>query len=87
MYLLNIFHSGGVWILPVLVYGASAHLFMMAYKASKSGSLTGGGNGKPLVESDQNVPIYRTWPFAWASVLFVVATIMLFMIATDYKGV
>lgn len=87
MTLLNIFHSGIIWVFPFICYGAAIYLFMQAYKASKSGSVTGGGGGFPRVESDQNVSMFKTWPFYWGVGLVIVGTVILIMIATDYKGV
>ena len=85
--LLNIFHSGGAWILPFLPLIGAIICFVKGYKASKSGSWVGGGDGKPLQDGGGNVSFTSTWGFKWGVGLVVAAIAIFVWIASDYKGV
>lgn len=87
MTLLNIFNSGGLWLLPTVTFVMFLVTLYKAYLASKSGSVTGGGNLKPRVESSQNVPIYKTAMFKWSMCWLAATIILLWWLIVDYKGV
>lgn len=85
--LLNIFNSGGLWLLPTVTTIVFFVTLYKAYKASKSGSVIGGGNLVNRSESKQNVPIYKTSMFKWSMCWLVATIILLWWLIVDYKGV
>lgn len=82
MTLANIFHSGGLWIIPFGLFAAAFYTLYRAYLASKSGSTEKNGT----VEKG-NMPIYKVNQFKYFVILFVFAVVTLIMIGGDYKGV
>lgn len=90
MTLLNIFHSGGLWIIPFILYLASLWSFYRGYLSSKSNSTTQVDTGTPnahVEDNTGNVPFTKTPQFKYGVALFVIATIVLIWIALDYQGV
>lgn len=87
MSLLNIFNSGGLWVFPFITAIVFLWELSKAIRASKSGSVTGGGNGQKTEYSDQNVPIYKTGRFYWSLCWLVATIILLWWLISDYKGV
>lgn len=88
MTLLNIFHSGGLWALPLLLLLAAVWSFARAVKASKSGSIVGGSTENPLIkDGGGNVPVYQTAQFKFAIIFLIAAVAVFIIISNDYKGV
>ena len=91
MYLLNVFHSGGAWVIPVVLFLAAFYTLYKGYKASKSGSkkqiFDKDGNYVRTEKSDINVPIYKTNQFKFFLILFAAAVVVLIAMASEYKGV
>lgn len=87
MTLLNIFHSGGAIVIPILILIGIIVLVISGLRSSKSGSVTGGNYNNPRVESSENVPFVKTWQFKFVALLVVVFIIVLVVLGSDYKGV
>lgn len=85
---LNIFHSGGLWIIPLGLLLACLWTLYRANKASKSGSIVGGSYSDPIIrDGGGNLPIYKTAQFKFAVILFIAFIVTVIWIASDYKGV
>ncbi len=88
IHLANIFCSGGLWVLPLILLIPTILLLISGYKSSKSGSTVGTGIGQARRhDKDINVSIFKTWQFKFAVILFISAVGSLIWIASDYKGV
>lgn len=91
MELLNIFNSGGLWLLPFIVLFAGIFCLYKAYQQSKSNSTTqvNKGQGVPgtIHDNTGNVPIYKLGLFYWGVALVAVSIYMFFAIGSDYRGV
>lgn len=85
MELLNIFHSGGAWLIPFALVLAALWSFYRAYRSHNSNSTTTNTGG--FQDNTGNVP-YTQLPSFWAGVaLVVIAIIVFFVIGSDYRGV
>ena len=91
--LINIFHSGGLWLIPLVLFAGSARCFWLAGKAAKSNSTQQrglGSSGAHTVDNTGNVPVGsedNKGYFVWGIMLFLCAVGSLIWIASDYKGV
>lgn len=91
--ILNIFHSGGLWLIPVVLFIAGVIVLAIGVKSSKSNSDQQVESGTPNVHTDHNtgnVPLGQpgnVWPLVWGIALIVIAIIAFFIISSDYKGV
>ena len=85
MELLNIFNSGGLWIIPLICLIGGIIFLMQAYAASKSDSTTQVGG--TVLDNTGNVPFYKTGQFVFAIILFLAAIGTYLWIASDYAGV
>jgi amino acid permease len=87
MTLMNIFHSGGLWLIPVLLLLASGWSFYRGYLSSRSNSTTSNPDTGEITDNTGNVPIYKTPQFIYGVVLFVISIIAFIWIGSDYRGV
>jgi len=76
--------SGGMWIIPALLFGSSIFFFYKAFKESMGGTRDYEYiDGKPvLTEDDKHIPIHKTPHFYYSvgtfilGVIFVIITIL-----------
>lgn len=90
MTVLNIFHSGGLWVIPILLFLFALWSIYRGYKSSKSNSTTQVGSGTRGVRIDDNtgnVSIVHTPQFWIGVALIVFGVIAWIWIGADYKGI
>lgn len=87
MTLLNIFNSGGLWVIPCVTLIVFFITLFQAYKSSRSGSLRRKDENSKWVESKENIPIYQTPRFYWSLCWLAATGILLWWLIIDYKGV
>ena len=75
--------GGGLWILPWITFIGTVIFGYMAYKSSKSGSTVVDKQTGRRIESNKNVPIYKTWPFLFAAILFAATIVIILMVNGD----
>lgn len=90
MTVLNIFHSGGLWIIPFLLFAFATWSIYRGYKSSQSNSTTQTGTGTPGVRIEDNtgnVSIFHTPQFWIGVALIVFGVIAWIWIGADYKDI
>lgn len=90
--LLNIFHSGGLWVIPLMCLGGSLYCLYRAYRIHNSGQqLRDDTPGSPTRGQWIDVPgkyPYSKIGVAYFGVALLLAFIItLLVISSDYKGV
>jgi hypothetical protein len=76
------FLSGGLWIIPLATFLGALYSFYRGYKQSKSGSLEDGGGGSS-VESNINVPFWKTTATVYGYILTVFTFVILLIMYND----
>lgn len=83
--ILNIFHSGGLWLIPFALLLTSAWSFYRAYQSHNSNSTRNDTSG--FHDNQGNVPYTQIGSFWFGVVLALAAVVSFFMINADYTGV
>lgn len=89
MVLANIFHSGGAWLIPLILLILVVVLVRAGLKSWKSGSvsLPSSANPSGTDYGTARAPWYRVWQFIFAIILAVGFLWALITIINDYQGV
>lgn len=78
--------QGGLWVLPWLTALASLFFLWKAWKASKSGSWYWGKDERgvdKMIQSKENVPIYKTGWFVFSVCFFFATVAIIWMVNSD----
>src|SRR5688500_18365548 len=75
--------GGGLWILPWLTGAAAIGLGIYGYFQSKSGSTKEDPVTGRRVESNINVPIYKSWGFLFGAGLAIATIVIILMVTGD----
>lgn len=78
MTLLSIW-ADGLWLIPVLLFGAAIYSGYRAYKGSKSGSYV----GRNSESSSINVPFYKTTAFKFGVAFLVAAIVVVIWVSRE----
>ncbi len=81
MTLLSIW-GAGLWLIPVLLFGAAAYSGYKGYKSWTSGSYTTDRSGKRTY-SDTRVPFYRVTGFVYGAVFLLAAIVVLIWVSSE----
>ncbi len=81
MTLLSIW-GAGLWILPVLLFGAAAYSGWRGYRSYTSGSYTTDRSGKRTY-SDKKAPFYKITGFVYGAIFLAAAIVVLIWVGSE----
>lgn len=90
---LNILNSGGLWVIPLVLFAIGITIIIMGMKSAKSNSDQQVDLGSPNAHTEDNtgnVPLGQRgnlWPLVWGVGLIIVAIAVFIYLNAEYKGV